>query len=39
MAKIWIVTAMEAEAKIIIDFLWLELSKSYKNIKIYEKDW
>lgn len=39
MAKIWIVTAMEAEAQIIIDFLWLELSKSYKNIKIYEKDW
>lgn len=39
MKKIWIVTAMEPEAQIIIDFLWLELSKSYKNIKIYERDW
>jgi nucleoside phosphorylase len=39
MKKIWIITAMEPEAQIIIDFLWLELSKSYKNIKIYEKDW
>jgi hypothetical protein len=29
---------MEPEAKIIIDFLGLELSKSYKNIRIYEKD-
>lgn len=38
MKKIWIITAMEWEAQIIIDFLWLELSKSYKNIKIYEKD-
>lgn len=38
MKKIWIITAMEWEAEIIIDFLWLELSKSYKNIKIYEKD-
>lgn len=38
MKKIWIITAMEWEARIIIDFLWLELSKSYKNIKIYEKD-
>ena len=37
--KFWIVTAMEPEAQIIIDFLWLELSKSYKNIRIYEKDW
>lgn len=37
MNKIWIITAMEWEAQIIIDFLWLELSKSYKNIKIYEK--
>ena len=39
MKKIWIVTAMQEEAQIIIDFLWLELSKSYKNIRIYEKDW
>lgn len=39
MKKFWIVTAMEPEAQIIIDFLWLELSKSYKNIKIYEKEW
>lgn len=39
MKKIWIITAMEWEAQIIIDFLWLELSKSYKNIKIYERDW
>ena len=39
MKKFWIVTAMEAEAQIIIDFLWLKLSKSYKNIKIYEKEW
>ena len=38
MKKFWIITAMEWEAQIIIDFLWLELSKSYKNIKIYEKD-
>ena len=38
MKKIWIITAMEWEANIIIDFLWLRLSKSYKNIKIYEKD-
>lgn len=38
MNKIWIITAMEWEAQIIIDFLWLELSKSYKNIKIYKKD-
>lgn len=38
MKKFWIITAMEWEALIIIDFLWLELSKSYKNIKIYEKD-
>ena len=38
MKKIWIITAMEWEAEIIIDFLWLELSKAYKNIKIYEKD-
>ena len=30
---------MEPEAQIIIDFLWLELSKSYKNIRFYEKDW
>jgi len=36
MKKIWIVTAMEPEAQIIIDFLWLKLSKSYKNIQIYE---
>ena len=39
MKKIWIITAMEPEAQIIIDFLWLKLSKSYQNIKIYEKDW
>ena len=39
MKKFWIVTAMEPEAQIIIDFLWLKLSKSYQNIKIYEKDW
>ena len=39
MKKYWIVTAMEPEAEIIINFLWLQLSKSYKNIKIYEKDW
>lgn len=39
MKKFWIVTAMEPEAEIIINFLWLQLSKSYKNIKIYEKDW
>lgn len=39
MKKIWIITAMEWEANIIIDFLWLRLSKSYKNIKIYERDW
>ena len=38
MKKFWIITAMEWEAQIIIDFLWLELSKSYKNIKIYERD-
>lgn len=38
MKKFWIITAMEWEAQIIIDFLWLELSKAYKNIKIYEKD-
>ena len=38
MKKFWIITAMEWEAQIIIDYLWLELSKSYKNIKIYEKD-
>lgn len=30
---------MEAEAQIIIDYLWLKLSKAYKNIKIYEKEW
>ena len=30
---------MDQEAEIIINFLWLELSKTYKNIKIYEKDW
>ena len=39
MKKFWIITAMEWEANIIIDFLWLRLSKSYKNIKIYERDW
>lgn len=39
MKKYWIVIAMEPEAEIIINFLWLQLSKSYKNIKIYEKDW
>ena len=39
MKKFWIVTAMEPEAQIIIDFLGLELSKSYKNIRIYKKDW
>lgn len=39
MKKIWIITAMDQEAEIIINFLWLQLSKTYKNIKIYEKDW
>jgi hypothetical protein len=29
---------MEPEAQRIIDFLGLKLSKSYKNIRIYEKD-
>lgn len=39
MKKFGIVTAMEWEAQIIIDFLWLKLVKSFKNIKIYENNW
>ena len=39
MKNFWIITAMEPEAQIIIDFLWLKLSESYKNIQIYEKEW
>jgi nucleoside phosphorylase len=39
MKKYGIVTAMEWEAQIIIDFLWLKLVKSFNNIKIYENDW
>ena len=39
MKNFWIITAMEPEAQIIIDFLWLKLSESYKNIQIYKKEW
>ncbi len=37
--RFWIITAMDDEAQIIIDFLKLKLSKSYDKIKIYEKSW